>query len=199
MKLIIRIISKVYKLIEYCNRVVEEEKYICEIKDIGKNCRIVYPSRILNGQRIAIGNDFYCGFQSRIEAICDYQPTNQKFQPIIKIGDDVRIQGNCHIGAINSIVIGNHVLMGNGVFITDHEHGKTDEISVSPNNRNLFSKGKVKIGDNVWICDQVTILPGVTIGSGVTIATKSVVTKDIPSNSVAAGIPAKVIKTIKDN
>jgi maltose O-acetyltransferase len=54
----------------------------------------------------------------------------------------------------------------------------------------------VIIGDNVWIGGSVTILPGVTIGDNVTIGAGSVVTKDIPSNSIAVGNPCKVIKTL---
>ena len=54
----------------------------------------------------------------------------------------------------------------------------------------------VTIGDNVWIGGSVTILPGVTIGDNVTIGAGSVVTKDIPSNSIAVGNPCKVIKAL---
>ena len=54
----------------------------------------------------------------------------------------------------------------------------------------------VTIGNNVWIGGSVTILPGVTIGDNVTIGAGSVVTKDIPSNTIAVGNPCKAIKTI---
>lgn len=54
----------------------------------------------------------------------------------------------------------------------------------------------VTIGNNVWIGGSVTILPGVTIGDNVTIGAGSVVVKDIPSNSIAVGNPAKVIKRL---
>lgn len=54
------------------------------------------------------------------------------------------------------------------------------------------------IGDNCWIGGSSTILPGVTIGDNVTIGAGSVVVKDIPSNSVAVGNPARVVRNIKD-
>ena len=54
----------------------------------------------------------------------------------------------------------------------------------------------VTIGHNVWIGGSVTILPGVTIGDNVTIGAGSVVTRDIPSNSIAVGNPCKVVKTL---
>ena len=57
------------------------------------------------------------------------------------------------------------------------------------------SKGIINIGNNVWIADNVTLLSGVSIGDGAVIGAGAVVTKDIPAYSVAAGVPAKVIKT----
>ena len=67
--------------------------------------------------------------------------------------------------------------------------------SVERNSRREWAE-PVRIGNNVWIGGSVTILPGVTIGDNVTIGAGSVVTKDIPSNSVAVGNPCKVIKTL---
>ena len=60
--------------------------------------------------------------------------------------------------------------------------------------RPTTSKGRVVIGNNVWIGDKATILPGVTIGDGAIIAANAVVTKDVPQYSVVGGNPAKVIK-----
>lgn len=60
--------------------------------------------------------------------------------------------------------------------------------------RELFSKGPIRIGDNVWIGDKVTFLSGVTIGDGAVIATNAVVTKDVLPYTVVGGIPARVIK-----
>jgi acetyltransferase-like isoleucine patch superfamily enzyme len=70
------------------------------------------------------------------------------------------------------------------------------EASIPPVKRTLKSKGEVKIGNNVWIGDKATILGGVTIGDNVIIGANSVVTHDVPSNCVAAGNPAKIIKKI---
>lgn len=55
----------------------------------------------------------------------------------------------------------------------------------------------VTIGDDVWICGKVTITPGVTIGNNVVVAAGAVVTKDVPDDSLVAGVPAKVIKHLE--
>jgi lipopolysaccharide O-acetyltransferase len=110
-----------------------------------------------------------------------------------------------HIGALNRISIGNNVLIASRVFITDHNHGSYNGAHQSspytpPAIRDIISN-EVKIEDNVWIGEGVCILPGVVIGKGSVIASNSFVTKSIPANSIAAGVPAKVIKKfdIKEN
>ena len=59
-----------------------------------------------------------------------------------------------------------------------------------------MSKGEVVIGNNVWIGDKATILAGVTVGDNVIVGANSVVTKDIPSNTMVAGVPARIINSI---
>ncbi|MFZ0597968.1 MAG: DapH/DapD/GlmU-related protein, partial [Flavobacterium sp.] len=116
----------------------------------------------------------------------------------IKIGENVQINDYVHIGAVGSITIGNNVLMASKIYISDHNHGSYDDISSDhpmsiPIERQSICK-PVIIDDNVWIGESVCILPGVTIGKGCVIGALSVVTKDIPDYSIAAGNPAKVVK-----
>lgn len=120
--------------------------------------------------------------------------TNLK-DPYLKIGAYCNFGAYNHITCANSIKIGNNVLTGKWVTITDNSHGITDKSTMllPPNNRPIISKGEVVIGNNVWIGEKVTILPAVKIGDGAIIAANSVVTKDVPPFSVAAGIPARVI------
>ena len=63
----------------------------------------------------------------------------------------------------------------------------------------VLDEGKIEIGDNVWIGGGVTVLPGVTIGNNVVIGAGSIVTKDIPDNSLAYGNPCRVHKTLPKN
>jgi acetyltransferase-like isoleucine patch superfamily enzyme len=97
---------------------------------------------------------------------------------------------------VNKIIIGNNLLTGKWVTITDNAHGTTDKEALlsPPIERLLSSKGPVIIGNNVWIGDKATILPGVTIGDGAIIGANAVVTKDVPPYSVVVGNPARIIK-----
>ena len=123
----------------------------------------------------------------------------QRFCPCIEIGQNCNIGEHCHISAINKIVIGNNVLTGRYVYISDNSHGDMSysQAEIPPIERPLYSKGPVVIGDNVWIGERACILAGVTIGCGAVIAANAVVTHDVPANSIVGGVPAKIIKTIK--
>ena len=97
------------------------------------------------------------------------------------------------------VVIGDGVLTGRFVLITDNAHGNSsfEETEISPLDRQVYSKGAVVVEKNVWIGDKATVLPGVSIGEGAIIAANAVVTKDVPAYTVVAGCPAKAIKRIK--
>ena len=91
------------------------------------------------------------------------------------------------------VTIGDDCFIGPNVSIYTACH-PTDP--VERNTRKEWAK-PVTIGDNVWIGGSVTILPGVTVGDNCTIGAGSVVTRDIPSDSVAAGNPARVIRRLR--
>jgi len=116
----------------------------------------------------------------------------------ISFGEKCVIGEYNHITAANGISIGNNLLTGRWVTISDNNHGLStlDDMKIAPVERAISSKGKISIGDNVWIGDKATILSGVTIGDGAIIAANSVVTKDVPAYSVVAGNPAKIIKKL---
>lgn len=123
----------------------------------------------------------------------------QQFFPKIVIGNGCHFGEYNHITCINSINIGDGLLTGRWVTITDNSHGhfKMQELEIPPSLRPIVSKGGVSIGKNVWIGDKATILPNVNIGDGVVVAANSVVTTNIPSNTLVAGIPARIIKQIR--
>lgn len=162
----------------------------------GNNSDITSPITILGGKYIRIGKSSSIGKNGVITAWDRYG--SDRFNPQIEIGDEVNIGQYCHITAINKVEIGNGVLTGRWVTITDNSHGRTDinSLELAPTKRNLCSAGPVIIEDNVWIGDKVTILPNVHIGRNAIIGANAVVTRDVPENAVVVGIPAKTVKII---
>ena len=111
--------------------------------------------------------------------------------PKIRIGAFTYINRNTFLDATESLIIGRECGIGPGCYITDHDHGT--DIEKAPLGQSMISK-PTKIGDRVWIGANVTVLKGVTIGDNAVIGAGSVVTKDIPENAIAVGVPAKVIR-----
>ncbi len=108
----------------------------------------------------------------------------------ITIGSDCYINYNVTMLDSYKISVGNNVFIAPNVLISAVTHPLE-----SANRRNLQG-GTVTIEDDVWIGTGAIILPKVTIGKGAVIAAGAVVTKDVPSNTVVGGIPAKFIKTV---
>jgi acetyltransferase-like isoleucine patch superfamily enzyme len=107
----------------------------------------------------------------------------------LAIGDHVAVNCGVTIDVWHDIRIGNKVMIATNVTILDDNRHELEPGAP------LYS-GPTIIEDNVWIAGNVTVLPGVTIGTGSVIAGHSVVSHDIPPNSLAAGSPAKVIKSL---
>lgn len=163
---------------------------------IGARAKVKYSIRLIGGKYISIGDNTVIGKRIVLTA---WNNVGLKNNPKIIIGNNCNIGDGSHITAINEIVIGNNVLTGKKITITDNAHGQSilEHLLIPPNERPLFSKGAVVIHNNVWIGEKATILPGVVIGENSIIGANSVVTKEVPKNSVVAGIPAKIIKIIK--
>lgn len=164
--------------------------------------RIDYTSKIEGLRNIEVHGKIHAGKHFWLGTYNRYG--SQRMNPKIVFKGDFAASDFCHIGATNYIEFGKNVLLGSKVYITDHQHGSySGEVQSSPleppGERNLTTDKSVIIGDNVWIGDNVVVLPGVTIGSGCVIGANAVVTKDIAGNSIAVGIPAKVIRKYKGN
>lgn len=156
------------------------------------------PIRFIGGKYIRLGRNVTLGHDVELIAVYQWENCGQKFVPRISVGDNVVLAPFCRIGCINEVEIGEWTTTGQRVYITDHTHGTVsyEHLCLPPRHRPLYSKGPVKIGAYVHIGENSCIMPGVTIGDHSVIGAGSVVTHDIPSFCVAAGNPAKVLKTI---
>jgi len=110
----------------------------------------------------------------------------------IAIGDSVHFNNDCWINGGGGLEIGNNVIFGPRVIVHSSNHNFDDM------NKLIMHQGsshkKVTIGNNIWVGASSIILPGVTISDGAIIGAGAVVTKDVPSNVVVGGVPAKILK-----
>ena len=126
------------------------------------------------------------------ESVCIHSPFHCDFGSQISIGDD--FTGNFNLTILDEapVTIGDYVFIGPNVGIYTVNH------ALLPDQRNagIMRSLPVTIGNNVWIGAGTTVLAGVTIGDNVVIAAGAVVTRDVPAGTVAAGVPARVLRRI---
>jgi len=129
------------------------------------------------GKNIWIEAPFYCDYGYNIE-----------------VGDNFYTNFNCTILDVGKVIIGDNVMLAPNVAIYTAGH------PIHPDSRNSgYEYGiGITIGNNVWIGGNTIINPGVSIGDNTVIGAGSVVTKDIPANVIAAGVPCKVIREITE-
>jgi acetyltransferase-like isoleucine patch superfamily enzyme len=114
----------------------------------------------------------------------------------IRIGQGTFLNLGVMIASAGLVDIGEHCMFANGCFVTDADHRFDDADRPVPW-QGFTSKGPTRVGGNVWCGAHVVITGGVTVGERSVIGANSVVTHDIPAFSIAAGSPAKVLKTIE--
>jgi acetyltransferase-like isoleucine patch superfamily enzyme len=126
-----------------------------------------------------------CAIDRGVVLLCSVSARRGK----IDIGEGTYINRYTILDAHERIRIGREVMIGPHCFITDGNHGMDPAASVKSQ---PMTAHPVEIEDEVWIGAHVTILPGVRIGRGAVIGAGSVVTRNIPANSIAIGVPARV-------
>jgi acetyltransferase-like isoleucine patch superfamily enzyme len=114
----------------------------------------------------------------------------------ILIGGGTFLNIGVMVAAAGLVEIGEHCMFANGCFVTDADHRFDDPHKPVPW-QGFTSKGPTRVGDDVWCGANVVITGGVTVGERCVIGANSVVTKDIPAFSIAAGAPARVLKRIE--
>ena len=158
--------------------------------------------RVQAGKNVYIGK--HCALKGKSNIVLDDGVTVRPYAQIwsgggtVRIGRGSEIGERCRISIANSLEIGEKVLLSPNVYITDCDH-EYRNIDVPVIEQGIVQKGQaVSIGDGSYIGINTVIVGNVKIGKHCVIGANSVVTKDVPDYSVAVGIPARVIKNIKN-
>ena len=134
------------------------------------------------GGRVELGRWSWLGHGTKIRC----------HEGVVSIGAKTVLGQECTISAYQHVSIGRECVIADRVMLIDFDHGVVDVDR--PTRLQGIYKRDVRVGHNVWIGYGACILRGVTIGDNAIIGTSAVVTKDVPANSVVAGIPARVIR-----
>jgi len=117
-------------------------------------------------------------------------------QARVRIGSDTFLNQGVMVAAHELVEIGDHCMFANGCFIADANH-RFEDLETPITWQGFTTKGPTRIGDNVWCGANVVITSGVTVGERCVIGANSVVLEDLPPYSIAAGVPARVLREIE--
>ena len=115
------------------------------------------------------------------------------YQNLIDAGKDVFINSGCHFQDQGGIIIEDGSFIGHNVVLATINH------DLDPTNNRKNHYAPITIESHVWIGSNATILPGVTIGEWAVVAAGAVVIKDVPPYTVVGGVPARVLKTVRND
>ncbi|MFB7894498.1 DapH/DapD/GlmU-related protein [Microbacterium sp. NPDC056044] len=124
------------------------------------------------------------------ETVTVFPPFSADFGKNITLGKRVFINSGCRFQDQGGIEIGDDCLIGHNAVLATLNH------DIDPARRADLIPAPIRIGRNVWIGANVTVLPGVTIGDNAVVAAASVVTKDVPADTVVVGSPARARRTV---
>jgi acetyltransferase-like isoleucine patch superfamily enzyme len=123
------------------------------------------------------------------ESVTVFPPFYSEFGKNLTLGEDVFINLGCRFQDTGGITIGDGTLIGHGSTLTTLDHG------MDPERRADMLPSPIVIGRKAWLGAGVTVVPGVTIGNGAVVGAGAVVTRDVPADTIVAGVPARPLRS----
>jgi len=177
---------------------------------VGRGVRLRHPRHLSAGKNLIIDDyaeimalsrqGIVCGNHVTIGAFATIKPSNYYGRDLgegLIIGDRSNIGAYCYVGCSGLITIGNDVMISPRVSLYAENHNFSDP--ERPMRDQGITRQPIVIEDDCWIASGAIILAGVTVGRGSVVAAGSVVTHDVPPYSVAAGSPARVLRSRREN
>jgi acetyltransferase-like isoleucine patch superfamily enzyme len=152
---------------------------------IGYGCILQHPESVSIGDEVFIGNKVWINAGPLLD---------KNHSSCLSIGNGSHISRNVHINAFKNVVIEDHVLIGEDVYLGDTDHLYSEDSELPIIKQGWEFKGAVHLKSGCFITRGAIILPGVTIGKNAIVGPNSVITMDIPDYAIAWGNPARIIK-----
>ena len=156
---------------------------------------------LYGGLPVVIGSlDIIMGDRVRLAAMTTISGRSVGHKiPQLIIGDNVDISWRTSISVGNTIILGNNVRIAGDCYLAGYPgHPINAKLRALGKPEENSQVGDIILDDDVWLATGVKVMAGVTIGRGTIVAAGSVVTKDLPSFVLAAGVPARIIKSIEE-
>jgi acetyltransferase-like isoleucine patch superfamily enzyme len=143
---------------------------------VGRSCIVLRPWCVSTGSRVQIEHGVH------VKIVDDGAS--------LAIGHESFVGFGAELDVALEIVIGDHVLVAPGCFITDHSHRHTGTGLIDTQGRHCEP---VRIGNDAWLGANAVVLAGVTVGEGAIVGAGAVVSRNVPAYAIVAGVPARVI------
>lgn len=185
LQLVFRTLKKIF---------VDEPVFRYRCKKVGKNLLLSFKVPLTTPNLL-----MYFGDNCSINGYSTFGAAAINENPTLVVGNNTTLAYLVTISVGERVEIGDDCLIADRVFIADNHGHPLDPERRRQRKKVLPEEIKpVKIGNNVWIGYQSAILRGVTIGDNSIVGANSVVTKDIPPNTIVAGNPARIVRTLND-
>lgn len=162
-----------------------------DFSHVGQRVMLQPPMRLAGSRHISIGDRVFIGPNSWLEVI---PGDRSRDATAIRIGSGTCLSGFGTITAVRQVIIESNVLIARYVYISDHSHAYASP-DLPIKQQGITKIASVRICKGAWLGQNVVVCPGVTIGRNAVIGANSVVRDDVPDFCIAAGAPARVIRS----